>query len=179
MNDITPHSSVAIFRLGCLRVMSLWAHEWLTLHYNKDPKDIQRWVQNVQLAYFDVLKRNPTVEEWVHDVLYASSFDAPKDVLKAVLVARQLRPDANLLVMKPYFVRYHAAKRDIRAALQKFSRDVGEAFMEMQYRRRVMPLDPEQDWADAETIRAFIQEVKTPTRRWTRFKRWWDHFLTH
>ncbi len=181
MDTSKPYSSVAVFRLGCMRIMSMWAREWMRAHHGKSDTDTQRWLLTVQLAYFDVLRRNPTLQEWVCDLLYASSFNAKKGVMHSVVASRKLPADPFLLIMKPYFFRYHAAKKDMHDALQTFSRDVGRVFVEAEHRRMRAPLDPDEDWGDVETIRAFIAGTKTTfTTNWRRrVSAWWTRFLTH
>lgn len=154
------HSSVAVFRLRCLRVLTLWACEWLAVYQRKSPTDVTRWLFDIQLAYHATLKRSPTVPEWVADLLYICEFDPAQDVLRNILAARRLPVASKLAMAKPYVVRLHQQRYDMDRALQQWSRDVGQAFHEIHSRRVQDALPLDRDWTDPLVIKEFVAKTK-------------------
>jgi hypothetical protein len=158
------HSSVAIFRLRCHRVMTIWTREWLTAYRGSNPADAGRWALHVLFAYTTVLRRSPSIAEWVADILYVSGFAAAPDVIKNIVAARRLPPAVKLQLARPYLMRLHLHKQDMEAALQAWSRDVGRAFFEAHHRSLSEPFPNDRNWTDPTVIRDFIAQTKEMSR---------------
>ena len=164
------HSSVAIFRLRCIRLLAIWARQWLA---TKNPTDVARWVTEVESAFFAIYRRTPTIAEWVGYVLYLSYADPGLNILRLKLAARNLPVEPKFAAMLPFRIRLHHHKGDMDAALQEWSRQVGVTFAEMWTHRLHSPLPADRDWTDETVIKDYVLAVKSERRFFlTRLKHW-------
>jgi hypothetical protein len=160
-------TSVALFRMRGIRLFHLWAYNWTVL-VDKDTHVTREHSSaictDILTHYWSSVSRNPTLFEWAENYLSYLQHG----VYDPILGDRHIQ----LNVHNPWFRWYHAAHGDEQRALQLFSLTVAHAFLAVSHKTGT--IDSSLDWTDEETIATFLTSLSMP-----RWKKWWNHFLTH
>lgn len=141
--------SVALFRVRAQRLFFRWGASWLRTQCphlaqnDRDAHDSAMLLATVvQTTYWQHLKRNPTVTEWVHDFI---------ELAKIGLAYYDEQPLSDtpvraerLNVLRPWWALYHLADCNEHRALHTWSVDVGTQFLRQSGSSVV--LDPTLDW---------------------------------
>lgn len=158
-------TSVVMFRLRAERLFHVWSHLWLTLLPGRKVSrhDVELQSERIRMAFRDVLRRNPSIREWVQYTLY---FDTDT---RQYLMSDHLRSlnlpveDGAFNPSKPWWVWLQIAGRDEQVALQTFSYQVARCFLHASGRDASLASE-DIDWTDTQNIEEFIRNLAKPLK---------------
>jgi hypothetical protein len=127
----TIELNVGLLRRHAARVFLLWAGEWNAVVRPHIKREASEWLAaTIQMLYWDVYKRNPTVHEWVYEfMMYADMSKTTDDIRDQMISNDGAHIEPTLNKSKPYWARYLAAQQDLMRAVQLYSEEVGRVFL--------------------------------------------------
>lgn len=174
LDTSTMVESVTRFRVRAQAVFHLWAFAWLRLtgdaRTTRDRATLLSAI--IQVLYWSVLNRNPTVDEWASDVIEFGALSSLSPTYMRQELERRGHPEAELNMTKPWWALFHMADCDETIAVRDYARQVGLAFLSHRVSNPEEWLPEETDWTKEEHIEAVIKSVLTPPAP----KRWWHWF---
>lgn len=126
----TIELNVLLLRKHAARVFLLWAGEWNAVVNPHVASEYSHTLAAViQMTYWDVFRRNPTVHEWVDNFMrYADGSKSDIDIRTGIAEQSGYRED-TLNRNKPFWAMYQMAGYDAMKAAQLYSEEVGRAFL--------------------------------------------------
>ena len=123
-------TAVDVFRRSAQKLFHAWAYAWCRrVHPSVSMERAHLIAALLQVYYWEVFRRHPTVHEWVEVFQEYILWRRPLSELKDELRKRGGPADETLNKLKPFWSMYMMADQDTAKALQFYSEKVGLAFL--------------------------------------------------
>lgn len=175
-------TAVDVFRRQAQRIFYAWAYAWCQqVHPEVSEERAHLIAALLQVYYWEGFNRHPTVHEWVEVFQQYILWRRPLNLLKDEVRRREGPTEPTLNKLKPFWALYLAAEQDTAKALQRYSEQVGLAFLLSR------PLDvptltatrllSAHNITTTAGITKVMKAVTYKPSRWTRFwKRMYEHW---